>query len=79
MEEVEVMMDRPHGYVQIRRTTLLGHAQQRGRTGRGWDQAYLDEQHRRLDHARQNCNFYLATDQLTEVQVLQRVIDFLQQ
>lgn len=57
----------------------LASAQQRGRTGRGWDQAYLDEQHRRLDHARQNCDFYLATDQLTEVQVLQRVIDFLQQ
>jgi hypothetical protein len=56
----------------------LASARQRGRTGRGWDQAYLDEQNLRLDHARRNCDLYLATDQLTEAQVLQQVIGFLQ-
>jgi deoxyadenosine/deoxycytidine kinase len=54
-------------------------ARQRGRTGRGWDQIYLDEQHRRLGHARRHCDLYLATDQWTEAQVLQQVLDFLQE
>jgi thymidylate kinase len=52
-------------------------AWQRGRTGDGWDQAYLDEQHCRLQHAREHCDLYLATDGLEADEVLARVVDFL--
>ncbi len=51
-------------------------AQQRGRDGLGWDQDYLDAQHERLRHARAHCDLYLTTDDLSEAQVLQRVIEF---
>jgi hypothetical protein len=54
-------------------------AHQRGRIGTGWDQAYLDEQKHRLRHARAHCDLYLATDDLTEDQVLALVLDFLSQ
>ena len=47
----------------------------RGRTR--WIQSYLDEQHRRLRHARQHCDLYLSTDHLTEEEVLERVLAFL--
>jgi thymidylate kinase len=53
-------------------------AHRRGRTGSGWDQAYLDEQHRRLRHARAHCDLYLPTETLSEEEVLARVLDFLQ-
>jgi ATP-dependent Clp protease adapter protein ClpS len=43
----------------------------------GWDQSYLDEQNHRLRHARAHCDFYLMTDDLTEDQVLARVLEFL--
>lgn len=52
-------------------------ARQRGRTGTGWDQAYLDEQHRRLQHAREHCDLYLVTDGLEADEVQARVVDFL--
>jgi hypothetical protein len=51
---------------------------QRGCTGTGWDQAYLDEQHHRLRHARAHCDLYLPTDDLSEEEVLERTVDFLQ-
>jgi deoxyadenosine/deoxycytidine kinase len=54
-------------------------AQRRGRVGSGWDQNYLDEQHHRLRHARAHCDLYLATDALSEEEVLADVLDFLQQ
>ena len=47
----------------------------RGRTH--WTQTYLDEQHRRLRHAREHCDLYLDTDHLTEEEVLARVLAFL--
>jgi len=50
-------------------------AHRRGRTD--WDQAYLDEQKHRLRHARAHCDLYLATDELTEEQVMARVLAFL--
>jgi hypothetical protein len=56
----------------------LEEAQRRGHTGTGWDQAYLDEQHHRLRHARAHCNLYLTTDGLTEEDVLSRVVRFVQ-
>lgn len=52
-------------------------AWQRGRKGVGWDQAYLDEQHRRLQHARAHCDLYLSTDGLGADEVLAGVVDFL--
>ncbi len=53
-------------------------AQRRGRTGAGWDQEYLDEQHERLRHARTHCDLYLSTDGLTHEEVLSRVLTFVQ-
>lgn len=44
-----------------------------------WKQAILDEQHRRLAHAKAHCHLYLHTDELTLQQVLSRVVDFLRQ
>jgi deoxyadenosine/deoxycytidine kinase len=55
----------------------LEEAHRRGRRGAGWDQAYLDEEHSRLRHARAHCDLYLATDGLTADQVRDRVLDFL--
>lgn len=49
------------------------------RQGRGdWTQAWLDEQRRRLAHARAHCDLYLPTDDLTREQVAERVELFLQ-
>ncbi len=56
----------------------LAEARRRGRSGFGWDQTYLDEQHHRLRHARAHCDLYLPTDGLTEEKVLQKVDQFLQ-
>ena len=53
-------------------------AQQRGRSGMGYDQAYLDEQHSRLCHARAHCDLYLPTSGLSEEQVLAKALAFLQ-
>jgi hypothetical protein len=52
-------------------------AQRRGRTGAGWDQAYLDEQRHRLRHARAYCDLYLHTDGLDEDEVVARTVAFL--
>ncbi len=57
----------------------LRSARERGRSGMGWTQAYLDEQHWRLRHARAHCDFYLPTDDLTEEQVLAETLAFLRQ
>lgn len=57
----------------------LRSAHERGRKGLGWSQEYLDEQHRRLRHARAHCDLYLPTDGLTEEQVLVEALEFLRQ
>ena len=50
------------------------------RQGRSdWTQARLDEQHRRLADAREQCDFYLYTDELTRGQVADRVEAFLRE
>lgn len=54
-------------------------AHQRRRAGMGWDQKYLDEQHRRLRHARSHCDLYLPTDDLGQEEVLARVLTFLRE
>lgn len=57
----------------------LRSARERGRTGMGWNQEYLDEQHWRLRHARTHCDLYLPTGDLTEEQVLAETLEFLRQ
>jgi hypothetical protein len=42
-----------------------------------WEQSYIDEQQRRLNHAREHAHFFLATDAFTREQVAERVIEFL--
>jgi deoxyadenosine/deoxycytidine kinase len=42
-----------------------------------WEPSYLDEQNRRLTHARAHADLMLATDGLTREQVAARVVDFL--
>lgn len=37
-------------------------------------QDHLEEQHRRLEHARAHCDLHLSTDDLTERQVFDRVV-----
>jgi hypothetical protein len=53
-------------------------ARQRGRSGIGWDQVYLDREHERLRHARAHCDLYLSTDRLSEEEVLAQVLGYLQ-
>jgi hypothetical protein len=54
-------------------------ARRRGHVSAGWDQSYLDQQHERLSHARVHCDLYLPTDDLSESEVLDHVVEFLQQ
>lgn len=42
-----------------------------------WDERYLAGERHRLRHARQHCNLYLLTDDLTEEKVLEKVVAFL--
>jgi len=43
-----------------------------------WGERYLADEHHRLRHARQHCDLYLSTDDLTEEEVLERVVGFLE-
>ncbi len=42
-----------------------------------WGERHLADKRHRLRHARQHCDLYLPTDDLTEEDVLERVLDFL--
>ena len=53
--------------------------QRRGRVGMGWSQSCLDEQHHRLRHARVHCDLYLATQDLSQDEVVVQVVRFLEQ
>jgi hypothetical protein len=44
-----------------------------------WSQDMLDEQHRRLTHAREHCHLYIPTDGLSPDEVVQRVVAYLQE
>ena len=44
-----------------------------------WGERYLADERHRLRHARQHCDLYLATDDLTEQEVLKKVITFLEE
>jgi hypothetical protein len=50
-----------------------------GRRWLNWVPADLEEQRRRLRHAREHCHFYVHTDPLTAEQVRDQVLDFLRQ
>ena len=52
-------------------------ARRQGRSD--WTQARLDEQHRRLADARQHCDVYLYTDDLSRAQVADRIEMFLRE
>jgi len=42
-----------------------------------WTYEEYLEQHRRLSHARQNCNYYIFTDPLTPEEVIESILTFL--
>lgn len=42
-----------------------------------WDEAFLARQQRRLAHARQHCDLYIATDDLQPADVLGQTVAFL--
>lgn len=44
-----------------------------------WTMDEYKEQHRRLAHARENCQLYIFTDPLTPDEVVSQVLDFLKQ
>jgi hypothetical protein len=44
----------------------------------GWIERTLNDERHRLRHARQHCDLYLPTDDLTEKEVAERVIGFLE-
>ena len=50
----------------------------RGRTGFGWDEAYLDSQKARLRHALEHCDLYLPTDGMSEDEIAARVASWLE-
>ncbi|HUS14084.1 MAG TPA: hypothetical protein VM536_03605 [Chloroflexia bacterium] len=58
-------------YLDLRLETL------RHRRRPSWTQQMLDEQHRRLAHARTYCDLYLPTDLLSAEQVAQQATRFL--
>jgi len=43
-----------------------------------WGPDYLAELNRRLAHARQHCDLYIRTDELSEEEVLEKVLVYLQ-
>ncbi len=49
----------------------------RGRGRPRWQQSMLDEEHRRLSHAREHCNIYVHTDGISPEDVTARVVTFL--
>jgi len=49
----------------------------RGRGRTRWRQGMLDEEHRRLSHAREHCQVYVHTDGISPQDVAARVVTFL--
>jgi hypothetical protein len=49
----------------------------RGRGRARWQQSMLDEEHRRLSHAREHCHLYVHTDGISPEDVASRVVTFL--
>ena len=43
-----------------------------------WGERYLADERHRLRHARQHCDLYLSTDDLTEEKVLEHAVTFLE-
>lgn len=73
-------MWRAHGQPNVLIYLDAGPAAINARLGRrDWDQAAVAVQHYRLGDARAYCDLYLPTDELSEAEVLGRVLEFLQQ
>ena len=49
----------------------------RGRGRRRWSQSLLDEEHHRLEHAREHSDLYITTNGLSQQDVVSRVLTFL--
>ena len=49
----------------------------RGRGRRRWSQSLLDDEHSRLEHAREHSHLYIPTDGLSPADVTSRVLTFL--
>ncbi len=47
------------------------------RHDRNFERWILDEERRRLEHAREHCHLYLSTDRLTPDEILSRAVAFL--
>ena len=56
----------------------VGYNQARERRPHNIDRQQLDIQNQRLAHARQHCDFYLDTSDLTPTLVLERVLSFIE-
>lgn len=56
----------------------VGYNQARERRPHNIDRQQLDTQNQRLAHARQHCDFYLDTSDLTPILVLERVLSFIE-
>jgi hypothetical protein len=72
----------PHMWQTLTRPDVLvfldvSFDQAQARRWLSWQPKDLDEQHRRLAHARQHCHLYLHTDGLSIDEVRQRVVSFL--
>jgi len=48
------------------------------RLGVSWDEAWLEDQHHRLRHAREHCALYVCTDGKTVEEVAAEVLGFLE-
>ena len=49
----------------------------RGRGRSRWPQSRLDDEHTRLDHARQHCDIYIPTDGLAPEDITSRVLTYM--
>jgi broad-specificity NMP kinase len=67
------VMSRPDVLIYLDASTAV--AQDRGT--RHYVKGHAEEQRRRLAHARDHCDLYVITDDLTESQVLQQAVEFL--
>ena len=67
------VISRPDVLIYLDASSEVAHR----RGSRHYVKGYVEEQRKRLAHARAHCDLYVMTDDLTESQVLDRVIEFL--
>ena len=69
------LWQRSHPDVLVYLDASIHTIRRRGRAR--WRQSLLDEEHRRLQHAREHCDIYIPTDGLSPHDVASRVVTFL--